>query len=410
MLSREKILLVHPHPKEPLRSIFLYHDVLLTGLTARGVQCKTIGPPDFFARLVRDNSGWRRFLVYLDKQLLFPPRLRKEVRKNKKRQYITLVHILDQGDAVYTKYLKDTPHVVTCHDAFGMRSALGLEPLNRRRGLLSRLYQSAILSGLKHAFRVVCVSGNTQAQITELGVSHVNCTVICNGLNYPYQPMTEKRADMVLSKLFSARGIPTLSSGYILHLGGNSWYKNRKGVILAYAHLVKIYRDAPALILAGRPLGRELATLVKERVIKNHVFQCPDCSSEELNALYQGAIFLFYPSVREGFGWPVLEAQASSGLVVTSDREPMNVVGGNSAVYCEAPPEDGHRSDQWACRIAEKTLIPVLQMNNEERKSHIKRGLENATRYSPGAMVSSYHDFYQRCIEEYLTSNSRSTG
>lgn len=400
MLERSTIILVRPHPKEPLRSIFLYNDLLLNGLRERGVDCKSIGPPDFFARPLKNNSGWRRFLVYLDKQLLCPLRLRKEIRNITSSGQTVLVHILDQGDSIYTKHLKNTFHVVTCHDALGMRSALGLEPLNRRSGLLSRLFQNAILSGLKGAENVVCVSESTKSQIVELGVPSEQCRVIPNGLNHPYRPLPQGRAQQILARLFRTEGISVGQSGYIVHLGGNSWYKNRKGVILAYAHLVRLFSDPPTLILAGRPLAQELASLAENKGVLNHVFQCPDCTCEELNALYQMARFLFYPSVREGFGWPVLEAQASGGLVVTSDRAPMNVVGGTSAIYCEPPPEDGQGFEQWAQRVAKETLLPVLKMGNKERKLLIERGLHNTTRYATDSMISTYLGFYQSCIRE----------
>lgn len=405
--DRMRILVVCPHPKEPLRSIGLFSEMLLSGLGERGFRCKRICPPDFFAKPVSNNSGWRRLLVYLDKLFLFPLYLRKEVKRNKSLNAHSVVHIADQGDALYTQYLQDIPHLVTCHDALGMRSAFGLEPLNLRRGLPSRFFQRAILSGLRKALRIACVSDATQTQIADLGVSPENCRVIHNGLNHPYRPLPAGVAQQTLSQLFHARGIPTLRSGYILHVGGNSWYKNRKGVILSYAHLTRVLGNAPSLILAGRALSEELSSLIEDEGIENNVFLCPDCTWQELNALYQEARFLYFPSVQEGFGWPVIEAQACGSLVVTSDRAPMNAVGGDAAIFCEAPPKDGVGFQQWMRSVAERTLIPALEMDEEDRKSAIQNGLINATRYTPEKMVSAYISLYLECIKQHYLSISK---
>ena len=47
---------------------------------------------------------------------------------------------------------------------------------------------------------------------------------------------------------------------FILHVGGNQWYKNRAGVIDVYAALVARYADAPMLVMAGKPLTPALDT------------------------------------------------------------------------------------------------------------------------------------------------------
>ncbi|OGJ89325.1 MAG: hypothetical protein A2268_08350 [Candidatus Raymondbacteria bacterium RifOxyA12_full_50_37] len=60
----------------------------------------------------------------------------------------------------------------------------------------------------------------------------------------------------------------------------------------------------------------------------------------ELSALYRRASVLFMPSLSEGFGIPLLEAYAHGLCPVVSDREPMNGIGGDAAVYVD--PEDHH--------------------------------------------------------------------
>ncbi|WP_198660029.1 glycosyltransferase [Acidithiobacillus ferrivorans] len=55
--------------------------------------------------------------------------------------------------------------------------------------------------------------------------------------------------------------------------------------------------------------------------------------NENLRALYSGAALLLFPSLQEGFGWPIVEAQACGCLVATTNRAPMTAVGGQGDIY-----------------------------------------------------------------------------
>lgn len=56
---------------------------------------------------------------------------------------------------------------------------------------------------------------------------------------------------------------------------------------------------------------------------------------DELKRLYAGADAVAYPSLEEGFGFPILEAMAAGTPVLTSNTSSMPEVGGDAAVYCD---------------------------------------------------------------------------
>lgn len=56
---------------------------------------------------------------------------------------------------------------------------------------------------------------------------------------------------------------------------------------------------------------------------------------EELRAFLGGARVVAYPSIAEGFGLPVLEAMASRGDVLTTDRLAIPEIGGDAVTYTE---------------------------------------------------------------------------
>jgi glycosyltransferase involved in cell wall biosynthesis len=78
-----------------------------------------------------------------------------------------------------------------------------------------------------------------------------------------------------------------------------------------------------------------------------------------------------FPSRFEGFGWPIIEAQACGSPVMCSDRDPLPEVAGEAAIICDA-------NDAGAFGQA----ILRLTCDNEYRVELARRGEENASHYS----------------------------
>ena len=109
-------------------------------------------------------------------------------------------------------------------------------------------------------------------------------------------------------------------------------------------------------------------------------------SHDELRALYASATALLFPSLQEGFGWPVIEAQACGCPVFTSDLPPMNEIGGPGAEYVDP-------NDAQAIAAAIERAAPRLA---EMRRL----GLENAAHYTSAQMAANYVAAYRRVIDE----------
>jgi glycosyltransferase involved in cell wall biosynthesis len=166
-------------------------------------------------------------------------------------------------------------------------------------------------------------------------------------------------------------------------VGGNQWYKNRLGVLRLFAELIKhtAYQEHQ-LVLAGKPWTNEMRAMVARLGIQDRVIERVEVSNEQLRALYSRAAALLFPSLSEGFGWPIAEAQACGCPVITTNRPPMTDVGGEAAIYIDPrAPADGA-----------KHIANALT----ERVGWIKAGLINARRFSTEAMVVGY----ERCYAE----------
>jgi glycosyltransferase involved in cell wall biosynthesis len=88
---------------------------------------------------------------------------------------------------------------------------------------------------------------------------------------------------------------------------------------------------------------------------------------------------MVFPSYSEGFGWPIIEAQACGAPVITSNKAPMmSEVGGEAALY--ADPDN-------AFSFAEE----FRKLKNEDfREEVIRLGYENAKRFDFEKTMGQY--------------------
>jgi glycosyltransferase involved in cell wall biosynthesis len=91
-------------------------------------------------------------------------------------------------------------------------------------------------------------------------------------------------------------------------------------------------------------------------------------SDPELRHLTRGARALVFPSLYEGFGLPVIEAQAVGCPVVASDRASIPEAGGDAALYFDA--------------LDPAAAVTLLATLDGERDTLIARGHANVTRFS----------------------------
>ena len=107
-------------------------------------------------------------------------------------------------------------------------------------------------------------------------------------------------------------------------------------------------------------------------------------SDEELVGLYEECDLLVFASLYEGFGLPIVEAQAVGRAVVTSNRCSMPEVAGDAA--CLVDPESVESIRQG--------LLRVLG-DRPYRESLIEKGFENVKRFAPAKIAEQYATIYR---------------
>ena len=67
-------------------------------------------------------------------------------------------------------------------------------------------------------------------------------------------------------------------------------------------------------LLRGEPLDADLKKYVRDEDMARYVIELPGVAHEDLCALYSAAEFLLFPSLHEGFGWPIIPKSTAGFL------------------------------------------------------------------------------------------------
>ena len=287
---------------------------------------------------------------------------------------------------MYLNIVGHKAKLITCHDLLAVRKAHDEFP-GMSTGWPGRLLQRWILSGLRAAGYVICVSEKTAEDLRRVTDQACPQTrVIYHGLNWNYKPGANLSSELA-AKL---RLIPR--QPYLLHVGGNSWYKNREGVLRIFSHFAEMPENKNyQLLMVGPPWTREMVRFVQKNGLSSRVIEALDISSSELTELYCNASALLFPSLEEGFGWPVLEAQACGCLVVTTDRPPMTEVAGDAAIYID--PDEPEAA-------AHKVSIEIR--NGDGLRA---AGFKNLDRFDEAKVAVQYMKFYDEVVAQYDSPN-----
>ena len=182
----------------------------------------------------------------------------------------------------------------------------------------------------------------------------------------------------------------------LLHVGGGQWYKNLPGVIHLYAHYAAQV-DTPLPLWCVSPETSEAVRRALGKVpTAGKVLFFNDLESRVLQAAYSMAEAFLFPSLAEGFGWPLIEAQACGCPVITTDEAPMNEVGGDAAEYLPRL-EAGGDIDVWASNGA-RQLIKVLSRTPEEKRRVAQRAARWVAQFSVDGAINSYLTIYRAVL------------
>ncbi|MEO7535567.1 MAG: glycosyltransferase family 1 protein, partial [Ferruginibacter sp.] len=240
-------------------------------------------------------------------------------------------------------------------------------------------------------------SENTRNDLQRfLSTRPVISEVVYNGLNQQFKPGDPAEARILLTRQCGIE----LNGGYILHVGGNQWYKNRRGIVEIYDALRSKNNTSLPLLLIGKNPDAELASMIASSDFKTDIYCLSNINDEAIKLAYKGATVFLFPSLAEGFGWPIAEAMASGCPVITTDEAPMTEVSGDAGFLIARRPFDDEKIKTWAEESAE-IVNQVINLSPQERARVIESGIINARRFNTQESLEKIEAIYTGIFQSY---------
>jgi glycosyltransferase involved in cell wall biosynthesis len=141
-------------------------------------------------------------------------------------------------------------------------------------------------------------------------------------------------------------------------------------------------KDVDCCLVIIGPLDSALLSKLTETGIKYESYV--NLTPEQVVDQYALADIVCFVSLYEGFGLPIIEAQAIGRPVITSNISPMCDVASDAA--CLVDPYDG-----------ESIHRGIIKLINDEdyRNALVEKGYTNAGRHSPSIVARHYWAIYQ---------------
>lgn len=242
--------------------------------------------------------------------------------------------------------------ITTVHDVFHL--AFPHEYTWLKRFYARILIQSAV----SRSSVVLTVSEFSKSEIYKYTKTRQKIVKISNGISR-LKPRVENDSD--------------IQRTFFLFVGNVKPHKNLKSALLAFDQLAEDFPDLYFYIV-----GRKDSFITNDTEVDSFAQKYADrilftgyISDEDLADLYRKALFFVFPSLYEGFGLPLLEAQQFGVPVIASDIEVLKEIGQDSVLFV-----DPH--DPLAMSEGMRRMITDSHL----RQSLIQKGYENLKRFS----------------------------
>lgn len=369
-----------------------FTQMIMGGMQQKGHEVSVWSPKAVFFKLAFRKTILEKWLGYLDQYIIFPIEVKLRLLTT---DQATLFVFSDNALGPWIPLVKNRCHVVHCHDFLAQQSAFSLLPENKT-GISGKYYQKIIRWGYRKAENFISISKKTQTDLHHFLINIPKTSqVVYNGLNQNFRPTKET---IILREILSKNFNIDLSKGYILHVGGNAFYKNKFGVLEIYDQWAKDFHAKVPLILVGEFPTDEMRAFKENSIASKSIFFITNIGDSDLKQFYQGATVMLFPSLYEGFGWPIVEAMASGSLVITTNEDPMKEVAGDAGFYIPKKPNDQETVLNWKI-IAAKELDRVINLTPEERIESIEKSILRSSKFSTQGFVDAIETIYSQILQ-----------
>lgn len=234
------------------------------------------------------------------------------LRKLSKKYRLDLLHCTSNTAPIALS----VPLVVTIHDI------IYLERINLRKGswyqIFGNLYRRGVVPLIARSTKKVITVSEYEKEVIKKKFPNLDLVAIYNGLQDSFVKITDPE---ILQDVKEQYRLP---NEFILFIGNTDPKKNLIGVLRAYSILVNKGQPIPKLVVLDiKESFLEKMILKINPELKNHIVISGYVPNYQLPAIYSLATLFMYPSLRESFGIPLLEAMACGTPIITSSTSSM---------------------------------------------------------------------------------------
>ncbi|SNT36766.1 glycosyltransferase family 4 protein [Tropicimonas sediminicola] len=339
-----------------------YGRLMLSEMMVAGFACRELRMTDHFAGAGKIGRNLDRFAITPLKVV---------------GRRVDVAHAVDPGSAIYFPLLRAGRTSVTVHDMIPYLAAAGrLDGFRPSR--LGKELMRTLVARFRQSDGVVAASQNTRRDLIELAdVDPDKIHVIPNAMFHDL-----RRASRSEITAYLARSRLPQDRPLILNIGRN-FYKNREGVVEIFGRLRNL--GSPAHLVFVSSPDATVTEAIARMGVSDHVSFLDQVAAGDMSALYSAASALLFPSLYEGFGYPVLEAQACGTPVVCSNAGSLAEVAGEAAAVFDVADADG-MAEALARILHDSAFAGQL----------VEAGHRNLPKYSVAQWRASYADYFAK--------------
>ncbi|MCR4467006.1 glycosyltransferase [Burkholderia sp. SCN-KJ] len=259
------------------------------------------------------------------------------------------------------------------------------------RGFVEKLksaYVRLTQSLISRADVVITPSDVTaQEAVTDIHVRSERIKVVPNAFDDCYAPVDARIREQARTLLLTRFGIRTGEATVLLNVGSD---ETRKNNVTLFRALALLGRKDVIVLRVGRAQNQdnrhECEDIARQAGIDAHFVE--DVDDEDLGYFYQAADLYVSPTLHEGFGRTVIEAQVVGVPVIASDLPVYRYTMGDSFVAVA----DATNAVEWARQIERVACDASL------RTELVRDGRINARRFSSSVVASILHRALDRAV------------
>ena len=276
--------------------------------------------------------------------------------------FVGSVDLYHATDFVLPPTLSKTRTIVTVHDLSFVRVPEAASPR------LKAYLDVVVPRSITQADHIIADSQATKDDLIDLYSTPLDkITVLLSGVDARYKINTNSIVLMTMRNRYNIPDTP-----YLFTVGTVQPRKNYSRVIRALKILRAQGYDLSLVIAGGKGwLEDEMYQTIAETGMKDYVHLIGFVADDDLPVLYSGAECVVFPSLYEGFGFPVLEGMACGTPVVTSNGSSLPEVAGDAALMVN--PLDVEAIAHAIQRILDDSAL---------RATLIERGLEQVKHFT----------------------------